>query len=150
MADLCAASESTFTYPQVRFVIFSVARSGTSFLTTSLRSHPEILCHGEALLPRHFHRHVRGSARAILSPEEIEARPLAALHRLFACNDGHRVVGCKIFRGHSKSAQGDILRDPEIAKIVLQRENCLASYSSLQLAKSTGKWNAQRKQVIRE
>lgn len=137
-------------HAETRFVIFSVARSGTSFLTTSLRSHPEILCHGEALLPRHFHKHVHGSARSALSKEEVENDPLNFLYKLFELSDGCRAVGCKVFRGHSTDIHFDILKDPGIRKIVLHRENHLASYASLLMARKTGKWNSKRPSVSQD
>ena len=37
----------TFTeLPETKFVLFSVPRSGTSYLITLLRSHEDVLCHG--------------------------------------------------------------------------------------------------------
>ncbi|MBU2980655.1 hypothetical protein KO498_02400 [Lentibacter algarum] len=138
------ASESL--QPKIRFIIFSMARSGTSWLTTALRSHPDILCHGEALLPRHFDRHIFGSAKAVLSAEMCERDPVAFLQALYSHNDGHAAVGCKVFPGHSKTAQAALLADQSIAKIVLKRENALAAWSSLLTARKTGRWNANVKE----
>jgi hypothetical protein len=49
-------------------------------------------------------------------------------------------AGFKIFRGHNDIALSHILADNGIKKIVLQRENVLASYSSLLIAVKTGHW----------
>lgn len=127
-----------------RFVIFSVARSGTSFLTTSLRSHPQILCHGEALLPRHIPRHIHGSAREVLTEEMCERDPAGLVRTLWEMNDDHPIVGFKVFAGHTPPLHIPLLQDEGIHKIVLKRDNALASWSSQQIARETGRWNARK------
>lgn len=127
-----------------RFVIFSVARSGTSFLTTSLRSHPQILCHGEALLPRHIPKHIHGSAREVLTEEICETDPERVVRTLWDMTDGHPIVGFKVFAGHTPRLHVPLLEDESIHKIVLRRDNALASWSSQQIARETGRWNARK------
>lgn len=131
-----------------KFVVFSVARSGTSFLTTSLRSHPDILCHGEALLPRHIPKHLHGSARSRFTAADCENDPLGFFHELLKIDDGHIAVGCKVFRGHSPTVHNAILEDASIRKILLDRENRLASYSSGLIARETGRWSSRRSEGI--
>lgn len=128
----------------IKFIVFSLARSGTSFLTTSLRSHNDILCHGEALLPRHFEKHVFGPARTALSQKMVEDDPVGFVENLWTHSDGHQAIGFKVFRGHSPDAHPTLLADNSITKIVLQRENCLASFSSGQIARVSGKWGSKR------
>lgn len=136
--------------PITRFIIFSMARSGTSWLTTSLRSHPEILCHGEALLPRHVPNHLFGTAKERLTAEMCEANPVGFLQELFSLNDGNPIVGCKVFPGHSKPAHNLLMEDESISKIVLRRENALASWSSLLIARATGRWNTSKQKVSQD
>lgn len=128
----------------VRFIILAIARSGSSFLTTSLRSHPQVLCHGEVLLPRLFSKHVHGSARRILSAKECRKAPHDFVERLFELDDGCKAVGFKIFRAHNEEVRDSLLQNPDVRKIILRRNNILASYSSLELARKTGQWGTRR------
>ena len=136
----------TFTeLPETKFVLFSVPRSGTSYLITLLRSHEDVLCHGEALLPRHFDNHIKGSAQIVLSQEECENDPITFANRLFKIHDSHKVVGYKVFEGHSPSAHPSLAENADIKKIILQRDNALASYSSRLVAAKSGVWNSSKK-----
>jgi LPS sulfotransferase NodH len=133
-----------------RFIIFSLARSGTSWLVTSLRSHPDILCHGEALYPRHIPRQLFGSARDLLTAEMCEQDPVSYAYKLFEHSDGAAAVGFKVFPVHSPSAHRALLEDETISKIVLTRENTLATWSSLLVARLTGRWNTRNKGIQQE
>ncbi|SLN68907.1 hypothetical protein [Roseisalinus antarcticus] len=127
-----------------RFVLFSTARSGSSWLVTALRSHPEILCHGEALAPGLVPRHLQGAARAVLTPEMCKADPLGFARRLLAMDEGHGAVGFKVFATQGPAAHAALLSDESLHKIVLRRENALAAWSSLLIARQTGRWNTRK------
>lgn len=133
--------------PDVKFIVFATARSGSSFLTTSLRSHPDILCHGEVMHPRLFARHVRGSVGDMLEPEQINSDPVAFANTILSVSDNNKAVGFKIFPTHAPQSHDELLGDETIRKIILKRHNLLAAFSSLRLARATGRWNAKKEGV---
>lgn len=124
-----------------RFAVLSNARSGTSLLTATLGSHPEIMCHGEI-----FHRkptiHLKGDFTGLTTDEinEIRLDEDAFVQRVFD-QDGVNAVGFKMWRDQSKSCCDKILKDDGVKKIIYERENRLAQHSSNILAKKTGVWN---------
>lgn len=85
---------------------------------------------------------MKGAARAALSREMVAADPVAFLKRLWTLNEGRRAVGLKVFRAHSPRAHPYLLRDSGIRKVVLERENALASFSSFLVAEATGRWSS--------
>lgn len=99
-------------------------------------------------MPRHFDKHVHGSAAKILTEAECENDPLGFAYKLLEIHDGHSVVGCKVFLGHSPSAHSALVSDPSIQKIFLRRENLLAAHSSRRIAMASGVWNSTTKKDL--
>lgn len=124
----------------IPFVILSVARSGTSLLASTLRQHRDIYCHGEI-----FHEktnvHIQPELLERIDMRLRESDPLRFVQEVLAFSPGRRIVGFKMWRSQHRDVCDHILSDPTIKKIVLERENRLASFSSVKLARQTGTWN---------
>lgn len=125
-----------------KFVIMSDSRSGTSLLSETLYSHPEILCHGEVFHPNPVH-HLRGTLKP-LSVEEIKRRreedPARFIDEVFD-QPNYGAVGFKMWRAQNPEYCDRLLADPSVLKIIYERENVLARYSSSRLVKATGVYN---------
>jgi LPS sulfotransferase NodH len=131
----------------MKFVIAAAPRSATTYLAASLNQHPDVFCHGEVFNPTRVEMRWFGQDRR--PPTGAEAAELEALRtkdpwafidRVYADNDGKRVVGFKLFDMHVTAPTAGILADPSIAKIVACRPNTLARYASRQIARKTGDW----------
>lgn len=129
----------------MRFVIIAAERTGSSYLTSRLRRHRDILCHGEV-----FHKKnvwVYWPKRD--STDEVKAElhtlrhkdPRALLERVFAATYGHPCVGFKIFKGQCDSILQTLIDDRSVRKVVLYRRNVLANYASALAAARTGIWS---------
>ncbi len=125
----------------IRFCIVATSRSGTSYLATALTGFPKVLCHGE-VFHRNVAEHISAEYTGALDFSLREQNPIAFVDQIFALKTDLYAAGFKIFRGHSDTALAHILADREIKKIVLRRENVLASYSSLLIAIKTGHWQS--------
>jgi hypothetical protein len=125
----------------IRFCIVATARSGSSYLATALASYPNVVCLGEIFHPNVGEHFPDEYATSIdLGLRERDA--VAFVDRVYGLDNGAHAAGFKIFRGHNDVALAHILSDRGIKKIVLRRENVLASFSSLRLAIQTGHWQA--------
>jgi LPS sulfotransferase NodH len=124
----------------VRFVVFSAARSGTSLLVETLNKHPQIYCHGE-IFHEQIEWHIRKEYRDAFHLSQRQTNPVGFCYSILAFTNNRNVVGFKIWRDQCREASIALLRDPAIKKIILDRENRLAQYSSGVLARQTGIWN---------
>lgn len=129
----------------VPFIILGTARTGSSLLVQTLRSHPSVVSFGEVLNPAKAGYNTpgfenwRGVAR--------RARDLAPIH-FFETGvfTGYRpditAVGCKIFYAHVErpifAAAREWLTGNERLRVVhLRRSNVLRTYLSLVIARKT-------------
>ncbi len=80
----------------------------------------------------------------------VESDPIGFVRQLFHYRDGHAAVGFKVFQGHSPEAHETLLKDEAIHKIILKRENHLASFSSRLIAKETGQWSTSNPNARKE
>lgn len=127
--------------PEVKFVILSEARSGTSLLSGTLGSHPEIMCHGEIYHEKtewHLLGNFAGKAKEEI--QELRKNENTFLERVFD-QDGYKAVGFKMWRNQNPAACKSLLADDSIYKITYERDNKLAQFSSNLLANQTGIWN---------
>lgn len=124
-----------------KFVILSAARSGTSLLTSTLHTHPDILCHGEIFHPK-FRQHLKGTFDAMSDPEILVLREDtdAFVARVYD-QPGAPIVGFKMWEPQHPECCARLLADTSVRKIIYERSNKLAQFSSGQLAKQTGVWN---------
>ncbi|SIQ90831.1 hypothetical protein SAMN05421641_11741 [Paracoccus thiocyanatus] len=126
-----------------RFAILSDARSGTSLLTATLNSHPDVICHGEIFhqAPKDYHIKV---PREEVDPEEVlslRENDTQRFVELVYNRPSTKAVGFKMWRSQNPRYCDELLEDESVAKIIYERSNVLAKYSSSQLAKQTGIWN---------
>ena len=141
-----------------RFVIFSVARSGTTLLCSRLNSHPEILCHYELFAPNmisyapNFQK-IYGGDREIsredltsgkIGIDTVEGRersPESFIVKVWQHNFGHKAVGFKLIRGQNQNAVDLLVRDENVKKILLLRQNKIRCYISRLIVEKTGVWS---------
>lgn len=126
--------------PKVRFVLFSSPRSGTTLVTDTLKTHPGAYVHAEIYQPKH-ENHIRPEFRQKFDVEALARRPRKLARAILDVTPGPPVVGFKMWTWQAPRAANALLRDPGVHKIVLERENKLAGFSSAQLAWKTGRWN---------
>lgn len=130
--------------PTTKFCIMTARRSGSNFLVSALANCPMILCHGEIFHEEIFHEDSSEEmSREYFDTLDFRVReqdPAKFVDQVYAMNTNVHAAGFKMFRDQSPVALAYILADRDIKKIVLRRDNILASYSSLQLARKTGLW----------
>ena len=129
----------------MRFVIVASPRTGSSHLVTLLSAHPDILCSGNSLHPKHvWLSWPRTDLTASVKSELADLRERdsdAFLERLYTSGYGRSHVGFKIFNGQNNAALRRLLENPEIRKIILYRKNVLANFASALAARSSKKWS---------
>lgn len=134
-----------------RFVLLSMARSGTSAMISALKQHPEIYGHGEI-----YHNSVRkgiGSAHVHKafwnghSESDIDIKSPEFAYKILDFSPGEKIVGFKMWYGQNPIACKQLMQDSRVKKIVLERENRLAMYSSLLLAQQTNIWGSKNQET---
>lgn len=124
-----------------KFVILSDARSGTSLLGATLNTHPEIVCHGEIFHPDPTW-HLKGTLQAMSTAEKIELQKNDPdFVALVFDQPGFAAVGIKMWHDQNPEWCGKFLEDTSCFKIIYERSNKLAQFSSGQLARMTNVWN---------
>ena len=141
------------TRAYTRFVILGMGRTGSNFLATSLRSHPDVLCYGEL-----FNNEQTGKRLDWGIPSHRSRPPVVNLRdnntetfintHLFGRKPGRiKAVGFKLFYYHAErppqAAIWEHLKADDIRIIHLRRNNLLDIYVSLQKAKINGEWSSQ-------
>jgi LPS sulfotransferase NodH len=124
----------------VKFVVFSQARSGTSLLVETLNNHHDVYCHGEI-----FHEvtewHIRKEYIEAFGLPDRQSSQVEFCYSVLSFTNWRSAVGFKMWLDQAPSAGLVLLKDKDIKKIILNRENRLAQFSSAMLAKKTGVWN---------
>ena len=133
------------------YMITCAARTGSSFLETSLLSHPDIMSHGEVYPPTHV-----GSLRGIYTPltqdddsrmeltQYRDSNQTAFLYKYVYDAQGHRIVGHKfeveeLLLPKFAETREALRRDTDIKIIHLRRENLFQRFVSAWLVnKVTG------------
>lgn len=123
-----------------KFVILSGSRSGTSLVSQTLNTHRDIVCHGEV-----FHRrpasHLRGTLQGTTSQEVEAMRALPTyLDRVYD-QPGAAAVGFKMWNDQSPEMAAKLMADEGVYKIIFERTNILARFTSSRLVKATGIYN---------
>lgn len=126
--------------PRRRFVIFSSARSGTSLVTATLEKHPEIFMHAE-IFQKKRENHILKAFRDSHDVEALAAQPRRLARAVLDWTPGPPVVGFKMWTWQAPAVARELLADAEVHKIVIERRNRLAAFSSVRLAFTTGTWN---------
>jgi hypothetical protein len=125
-----------------RFVILSGSRSGTTLLCDTLNSHPDILCHGEPFHPAPYD-HLRGDMGGLDVEGAVALRerdPQAFLTWVYN-HPEVKTVGFKMWQSHAPDICEQLMADPSMPKIIYERPNVLARFSSSRLVWKTGVHN---------
>lgn len=116
---------------ETKFVIFTAARSGSTALTVTLNTHPDVYCHGSP-----FYESDRGlqalrpEAAAAIDTSKRQTDPVQYVADILNFSPGPKIVGLKMWRRQSRSASDALAADQRIKKIILHRRNYLACFSS--------------------
>lgn len=111
-----------------------------------LKSHPKIYCHGEVfhLNPAERLRHTGAEWKAGHDLAAFAGRPLKLAYSVLEdtpVSDGVTCIGFKLFKHQQPKVAAALAGDPSVKKILLERTNRLAGFSSNVLARKTGVWN---------
>jgi LPS sulfotransferase NodH len=130
----------------IRFVILAAPRTGSNMLCTLLGSHADILCHHELFNPADVYcaLELRGGSLDLGGVGERDRDPLAFLERVWSAHLGHSHVGFKMTHRQNQVALDAVLRDSDVRKIVLRRENRVRTFVSRLIAEKTGQWEVYR------
>jgi LPS sulfotransferase NodH len=131
-----------------RYVILSTPRTGSSHLVGALEAHPHVACLGELFnLNGGAMRQLGIHSQRVIDMAKHE--PLAYLQELIGLwskrAETKPVFGFKMMLHHDPRVIEYLVRSPEWKVILLRRDNTLAQWSSLQLAKVTGEWSSKGK-----
>lgn len=126
-----------------KFVLLSQARSGTSLMVSILNSHKHILCHGEIFHQLKREAHLKGSWLENNNLSSFSGKDIDYAYSVLndSVDNKFQCVGFKMWKIQSEDACEEICKDDSVLKIILERDNKLATYSSGLLAKKTGVWN---------
>jgi hypothetical protein len=125
----------------VKFVILSLSRTGSNHLTSVFNQSDAIFVHDEI-----FHESI-WKTMSEESEELRDIRPRFVRAIVYAdavlsdCPPGKTHVGFKMRRDQAPEACHHLLQDPDVHKIILDRANLLATYSSLSKANATDVWH---------
>jgi LPS sulfotransferase NodH len=130
---------------KTKFVILTMARTGSNALVGALNRHPSIMCDYEVF----HHDAIYTSGENPFGISERNSDPLGFLDRLIdwrlkTCSE-QNVYGFKLFLEHEHRICKALLADPSWQKILLKRENLLDQYISLQIAWKNGAWTSLEK-----
>jgi len=126
---------------EMRFVILSQPRTGSSLLVSSLRAHPQVCCRDEVI----------NSHQA----DWFKDLPWPGADRLMTCLAGQdgQAIGCKMHacdpdpdhRSPSEweSAWDALSEDQEVRVICLYRQNVIAQLASWKVAEALHEWGVQ-------
>ena len=124
---------------ETSFVLMSAPRSGTTSLIRALGNHSECLCHREIFLRDNA---LNKKFRENHNLEELRKTPLKFVNAIFNFTDGKQCVGFKMWCNQNEEACDYLLSHEQVKKIILERENKLASFSSGLIRRQTGIANA--------
>lgn len=120
------------------FVIFSAPRTGSNLLCGCLNSHPEIICHHEIFNPENIYYSLDHRNNDFeFSIKNRDKDPFRFISYIAGKKFGKKIFGFKMMPGHNRAAEDFILNNKNIKKIVLNRENKIKAFVSLQIAMKT-------------
>lgn len=116
------------------FILITEPRSGSSYLTSLLNSHPQLHCYSElfSLFP-----HKLINERNLYNSFTTHLDPYNFLNHFYS-NSFH---GFKYFSIHNPLVLNYLLENPQIKIIFLQRTNKLSQLASFLLAQSNDVWS---------
>ena len=128
-----------------RVVIFAARRTGSSLLLTLMREHPDVLMHGELYHVKQLDDPQDGYVGRGAQPcgyvfDRRRRDPLPLLRFVQCHGEGHRAVGLKVFRDHTKRHNWAVLTEWCTVCVILARDDVEAQYRSLVAARQSGRW----------
>ena len=120
-----------------KFVLLSTARSGTTNVIATLGQHPDIYVHREVFL-KNYRNTVRPEFHEAFDVEELRKDQVSYVQKLLSFTPGPSCVGFKVFFVQAPKACNFLMADRETKKIILERKNHLAQYSSLLISQASG------------
>lgn len=132
------------TYTIKKFVVITMARTGSNALMSALMKHPNLYADYEI-----FHKQlISGLMEDRCSIEERNADPVGFLSQAVdlavAAKPQSRAYGFKIFFGHNDKLLEQLIKDPDYSIVVLRRHNILDQYLSLEIARQTNQWTSRK------
>jgi|SRR5688572_1331014 len=128
-----------------KFCIITTARSGSNALVSLLDLMPNTICHGELFSPTGVWITRKMALNVTRSVAERDLDPLAFLAALEDETLRHAgLCGFKLFLGHSRLVMKHVLASKEYRIVLLSRQNKLAQFASLQVARASGLWQSRR------
>ena len=127
---------------KVHFVIMAVPRSGSNMLVTLLNSHSNILCHHEIFNPNDifYALNLRATSFNLGTIAERDFAPLSFLQKVWNYPEDASHVGMKITYKQNVKVFYKLLRDKEVKKIILKRDNKIKIFVSHKIAKKLNQW----------
>ena len=136
---------------QNQFVIITNQRSGSNMLVSMLNGHPDIKCFGELMrvTPDWMRRDGYRGALTVLNKVDPKfkddryrfSQPEEFVAAAFRSASKKSFYGFKLLLNQHKQFMKELIKHPDWKIIILRRENILAQYSSLKIAKITGQGN---------
>ena len=99
-----------------------------------LMNHPDFYCHSEVFSRRDKDPKFQKEFLKHHTISDRHSNPVPFAYRVLDYSPGPSFVGFKMWLDQSVPACLTLLADPRIYKVILERENCLASYSSTAIA----------------
>ncbi|MEM0987262.1 MAG: hypothetical protein AAGK00_00165 [Pseudomonadota bacterium] len=140
--------------PARRFVIVCPPRTGSTYLTERLNSHPQIVCYGEILNAGGPYWHPAKQPDGFEGGlEEMQADPVAWIEANWSAPSGDaELVGFKMLERQALLLAAQV--EPyfqsmlDLAVIFLDRSNVVERMASLRMANKTGVWQRYKNHEI--
>ena len=147
--SIFAFAQNTTTAPpqRARLVLLSAPRSGSTLLVEMLRTHGDVVMHGEPFHEQDLRASRKdGLARNVTVDDAAfrrrRERPQELLEALGKQHANRRVVGFKLFSKHLDWKRLDTFLDWATHLILLRRDDAFAQYVSICLAQASNVWAA--------
>ena len=125
---------------QSNFIVVGQMRNGSSYLCSSLSSHPDITCHLELLHRKNYNGELSGVYKYLADSVFSAKTKFRGFKLLSHQMWGHNTVGCYILKS--------LISSFECKVIHIVRRNHLESYVSNLLAKKSNIWNVFDKERV--
>ena len=128
-----------------KFCIITTARSGSNALVSLLSLMPDTICHGEIFSHTGVWLARKSPLDLTRSVSERDRDPLAFLSAVENETWKHAALcGFKLFIGQNRTVLKHVIRSAEYRAVVLSRQNSLAQFASLKVARASGQWQSRR------
>lgn len=131
----------------LRFVIIGQPRTGSTYLTLLLNSHPDVLCENELFNPYEIVKSdPRYSIKDIDKIVHRDSQPLEFLDEFFTQKgyQRYKALGFNYMLGHTIKVFDELFDNEKYKLIYIHRKNKLAQYSSFKIALDNGIWGAKK------